>query len=84
MSDKLSRRDFFAFLARPATQAARRVAAQEQRARAVRSVPQDEADARCAQCYAVYPAESGETLCPDCRVAQAKNQALLADLFKAK
>ena len=84
MGDILSRRDFFALLARPAKQAARRGAAEELRARAVQSVLHAEADARCAQCYAAYPAESGETLCPDCRVAQAKNEALLADLFKAK
>ena len=82
MSNELSRRDFFAFLASPVTRAAKRVAASQQRARAVQSLSQAEAQARCARCYAPFNAEQSESLCPDCRAAEAKNRVLLRALFK--
>ena len=82
MSTELSRREFFAFLARPVTRAAKRVAASEQRARAVQSLSPTDAQARCVRCYAPFNAEPGESLCPDCRAAEAKNRVLLRAFFK--
>jgi Zn finger protein HypA/HybF involved in hydrogenase expression len=83
MSNELSRRDFFAFLASPLTRVSKRVAASEQRAQALQSL-QPNAQANCARCYAPFNAESNETLCPDCRAADAKNNDLVRSLFKPK
>ncbi len=40
--------------------------------------------ARCLRCYAPFKAESTESLCPDCREAEAKNRTLLEGFFKGE
>ena len=82
MSDKLSRRDFFTLLANPVTRAAKRVTAREQRTRNLQAFKQDDTLATCLRCAAPYPAAPNESLCPDCRAAEAKNRALIQSLFK--
>lgn len=82
MNNKYSRREFFAFLTSPVTRTAIRVAATEQRARAVLLLTQADAKATCVRCCAPYHTDEGEALCPDCRAAEAKNQELMLALFK--
>ncbi len=36
----------------------------------------------CTRCYALFKAEHAESLCPDCREAEAKNRMLLEGFFK--
>jgi len=80
MSDQLSRRDFFAFLASPLTRAAQRISASEQRRRNLQALKQTEASTTCARCRAPFAAQADETLCPLCRDAEAKQRELLRAL----
>jgi Zn finger protein HypA/HybF involved in hydrogenase expression len=82
MSDQLSRRDFFAFLASPLTRAAQRVSASEQRRRNLQALQQTEASTTCARCRVPFAAQADETLCPLCRDAEAKNRALIQSLYE--
>ncbi len=80
MSEPLSRRDFFAFLASPLTRAAQRVTASEQRRRNLQALKQTEASTTCARCRVPFAAQDDETLCPLCRDAEAKQRELLRAL----
>ncbi len=80
MSEPLSRRDFFAFLASPLTRAAQRVSASEQRRRNLQALQHAEASIACARCRVPFAAQADETLCPLCRDAEAKQRELLRAL----
>lgn len=79
MSEPLSRRDFFACLARPLTRTAQILRADEQRRRNLQTLKR--ATSTCARCHAPFIAQGDESLCPFCRDAEAKTRALVQDLF---
>ncbi len=58
--------------------------AQKQPCASLRAVDEGGAQARCTRCYAPFNPESDQSLCPDCRATEVKNQALLRDLFKGR
>jgi hypothetical protein len=80
MSDQLSRRDFFAFLASPLTRTVHHLRADEQRRQNLQILKQAEASTMCARCRVPFAAQADETLCPLCRDAEAKQRELLRAL----
>lgn len=82
MSEQLSRRDFFAFLASPLTRVAQSLHADEQRRRNLQMLKQVEASTCCARCHVPFVASAEETLCQMCRDTEAKNRDLMQSLYK--
>ncbi|MCX7838511.1 MAG: hypothetical protein N2559_03520 [Anaerolineae bacterium] len=79
MSEPLSRRDFFAFLANPLTRVAKSISADEQRRRNLAMLQR--VAKQCARCDAPFVAQADEDLCARCRDADAPTRALRHDVF---
>ncbi len=77
---EISRRQFFSFLVVKAAESTQNALVSVARTtRALKSRPRG--SAKCARCFAPFDPVADESLCATCRDIEAKQQALIADVF---